>query len=72
MDRDTSPREVEIPPGLLAAFERDAAAKTAFDKLSFTHRKEYANWISEAKKEETRERRVAKALVMLKEGATLS
>jgi hypothetical protein len=66
LDRDQAPREVEIPSALLAAFERDSAAKAAFDKLAFTHRKEYARWIAEAKKEETRERRVAKALEMLK------
>ena len=72
LDRDEAPREVEIPPELLAAFERDSAAKAAFDKLAFTHRKEYARWIAEAKKEETRERRAAKALVMLKGGETLS
>jgi bifunctional DNA-binding transcriptional regulator/antitoxin component of YhaV-PrlF toxin-antitoxin module len=72
LDRDEAPRQVEIPPALLAAFERDAAAKAAFEKLAFTHRKEYARWIAEAKKDETRERRVAKALVMLKRGQTLS
>jgi hypothetical protein len=72
LDRDDAPREVEIPNELLVAFERDAAAKVAFDKLAFTHRKEYARWIAEAKKEETRERRVAKALEMLKTGETLS
>jgi hypothetical protein len=71
LDRDDAPREVEIPSELLAAFERDTAAKAAFDKLAFTHRKEYARWIAEAKKQETRERRVAKALAMLKAGETL-
>jgi hypothetical protein len=70
--RDESPRDVELPSALLAAFERDSAAKAAFDKLAFTHRKEYARWIAEAKKEETRERRVAKALEMLKAGETVS
>jgi Bacteriocin-protection, YdeI or OmpD-Associated/Domain of unknown function (DUF1905) len=72
LDRDEGPREVEIPDALLAALERDSAAKAAFDKLAFTHRKEYARWIAEAKKEETRERRVAKALEMLKQHQTLS
>jgi Bacteriocin-protection, YdeI or OmpD-Associated/Domain of unknown function (DUF1905) len=71
LDRDETPREVEIPQALLIAFERDSAAKAAFDKLAFTHRNEYARWIAEAKKEETRERRVAKALAMLKGGQTL-
>jgi hypothetical protein len=72
LDRDDAPREVEIPNELLVAFERDTAAKAAFDQMAFTHRKEYARWIAEAKKEETRERRVAKALEMLKAGEKLS
>lgn len=72
LDRDDAPREIEIPNELLVAFERDTAARAAFDKLAFTHRREYARWIAEAKKEETRERRVAKALEMLKAGKTLS
>jgi hypothetical protein len=72
LERDDAPREVEVPPELLAAFERDTAAKTAFDKLAFTHRKEYARWIAEAKREEARERRAAKALEMLKAGENLS
>jgi Bacteriocin-protection, YdeI or OmpD-Associated/Domain of unknown function (DUF1905) len=72
LDRDDAPREVEIPTELLVAFERDTAARAAFDKLAFTHRREYARWIAEAKKQETRERRVAKALEMLKAGERLS
>jgi hypothetical protein len=44
--------------GLLATFE----------KLSYTHRKEYCRWIAEAKKEETRSSRIAKAIEMLREG----
>jgi hypothetical protein len=72
LHRDDSPRQVEVPQELLIAFERDSAAKAAFDKLAFTHRKEYARWIAEAKKEETRERRVAKAVEMLKAGEKLS
>jgi uncharacterized protein YdeI (YjbR/CyaY-like superfamily) len=43
-----------------------------FHALAFTHRKEYARWIEEAKRPETRERRVAKALEMLRAGQTLS
>jgi hypothetical protein len=72
LGRDDAPREVEIPNELLVAFERDAKARAAFDKLAFTHRREYARWIAEAKKEETRERRVAKALEMLRAGEKLS
>jgi len=39
-----------------------------FEGLSFTHRKEYCRWIDEAKKEETRVRRVEKAIEMLRKG----
>jgi len=42
------------------------------DGLAFTHRKEFARWVAEAKKDETRDRRVAQALEMLREGRTRS
>jgi bacteriocin resistance YdeI/OmpD-like protein/uncharacterized protein DUF1905 len=69
---DTAPREVEVPPALTDALGGDPAARAAFDGLAYTHRKEFARWIAEAKREATRDRRVAKALEMLQEGATLS
>jgi hypothetical protein len=68
IDRDDAPREVEIPPALQAALDGDAKAREAFDALSFTHRREYARWIAEAKREETRDRRAAKAIELLREG----
>ena len=69
---DTAPREVEVPPALAEALRKDAEAAKAFDELAYTHRKEYARWIAEAKREETRARRVEQALVMLHDGRTLS
>jgi hypothetical protein len=45
LELDTAPREVEVPPALADALAGDPAARTAFDALSFTHRKEYARWI---------------------------
>jgi uncharacterized protein YdeI (YjbR/CyaY-like superfamily) len=39
-----------------------------FEKLSYNHRKEYVRWITEAKKEETRQSRIAKAVAMLQKG----
>jgi Bacteriocin-protection, YdeI or OmpD-Associated/Domain of unknown function (DUF1905) len=65
---DEAPREVDVPAALAQALEGDATAKATFDALAFTHRKEFARWIAEAKKDETRERRVAQALQMLREG----
>jgi Bacteriocin-protection, YdeI or OmpD-Associated/Domain of unknown function (DUF1905) len=69
---DEAPREVEVPPALARALDADAEAKTRFDALAYTHRKEFARWIAEAKKDDTRERRVAQALEMLREGRTRS
>jgi hypothetical protein len=69
---DTAPREVEVPPALADALSGDQEASAAYDHLAFSHRKEYARWIEEAKRDETRERRVAEALEMLREGRTLS
>jgi predicted metal-dependent HD superfamily phosphohydrolase len=68
LELDTKPREVEVPPALAAALAADAEALAAFQKLSYTHRKEYARWVEEAKKDETRDRRVAKTLEQLRVG----
>jgi bifunctional DNA-binding transcriptional regulator/antitoxin component of YhaV-PrlF toxin-antitoxin module len=65
---DDEPRTVEVPPALAAALEKDDEARAAFEGLSYTHRREYAEWIAEAKREETRERRLVKAVAMLHEG----
>ncbi len=69
---DTEPREVDIPAALADALATDPDARAAFERLAFTHRKEYARWIAEAKREETRDRRVARALEMLRARQTLS
>ena len=72
LELDTAPREVEVPAALAAALAADPQAKAVFDGLAFTHRKEYARWIAEAKRDETRQRRVEQAVVMIKEGKTRS
>jgi uncharacterized protein YdeI (YjbR/CyaY-like superfamily) len=69
---DDAPREVEVPPALADALAADTAAKARFDGLAFTHRKEFARWIEEAKKAQTRSRRVEQAMQMLREGKTRS
>jgi len=56
---DEAPRTVDVPSDLAEALAADAEAASAFDRLSFTHRREYVNWITEARKPETRARRVA-------------
>lgn len=69
---DTEPREVEVPPALAAALDADPEVKARYEAMAFTHRKEYARWIAEAKRDETRDRRVAQALDMIRAGQTRS
>jgi hypothetical protein len=69
---DTEEREVEVPEALARALDADPAARAKFDALAYTHRKEYARWVSEAKSEQTRTRRVAQALALVREGRTRS
>jgi hypothetical protein len=72
IELDTAPREVDVPEALAAGLASDAQAKASFDGMAYTHRKEYARWIAEAKTDETRQRRVQQALDMLRAGKTRS
>jgi hypothetical protein len=72
IELDTARREVDVPEVLASALATDVAANAAFEGLAFTHRKEYARWIAEAKLPQTRDRRVTQALQMLREGKKLS
>lgn len=68
VELDDAPREVELPADLAAALEHDPDAKAAYEKLSFTHRKEYVRWVAEAKREATRADRIAKTVERVKGG----
>ena len=68
VEPDTEPRLIEIPAELQKAFKAQKEAKTFFDKLSYTHQREYVMWINEAKREETRQNRIVKTIDMLKKG----
>ena len=72
LELDTAPREVEVPEALAAALAADPEAKASFDRMAFTHRKEYARWIADAKQEQTRQRRLGQALEMIRAGKTRS
>jgi bifunctional DNA-binding transcriptional regulator/antitoxin component of YhaV-PrlF toxin-antitoxin module len=71
LEPDPEPRTVEAPPDLREALERSPGAAAAFARLANSHRKAYVDWIEEAKRPETRERRVAKAVEMISEGKRL-
>ena len=68
VEPDTEPRVVEVPAELKKAFQTEKEAKAFFENLSYTHQREYVNWINEAKRDETRHNRIAKTLEMLKKG----
>ena len=65
--RDEEARTVEVPAQFEKLIKKEGLL-SVFEKLSYTHRKEYCRWITDAKKEETRSRRLAKAIEMLKKG----
>ena len=67
--KKTAPRKpLPVPPELKAALAQDKRARAAFEAFSPSHRNEYAEWIGEAKRDETRARRVAQALTWLRAG----
>ncbi len=65
MELDTEPRVVEVPVALAKALAKDKRAKAAWGKLSYSHQKEHADWIAGAKRAETVEARVKKAIGMM-------
>jgi len=66
LEEDTEPRVVEVPTDFQQALDRDLDAKAAFQKMSYTHQREYVRVILETKREETRRNRIAKTIEMLK------
>ena len=68
LEPDDEPRTVDPPADLAGALAADPGAKAAFDGLSYTHQREYAEWVAEAKRETTRRRRVEQAVRMVKDG----
>jgi hypothetical protein len=68
VELDTAPREVVVPPDFAAALDADAEAKRNFDALSYSNKRRHVLSIEGAKSDETRQRRVAKALEELRAG----
>lgn len=62
--------EAKVPPDLAAALKQNRQATATFEDFSPSQRREYVDWIVEAKREETRAKRVAQAVEWLAEGKT--
>jgi bacteriocin resistance YdeI/OmpD-like protein/uncharacterized protein DUF1905 len=65
VSNDDAPREVEVPDELANALRRNGTARMVFDGLSYSHRREYAQHVAEAKRPETRVRRAERAIEQL-------
>jgi hypothetical protein len=65
--KDEAVRTIDTPADF-AALLKNEKLLPVFEKLSYTHRKEYIRWITEAKREETRTARLTKSIAMLRKG----
>jgi len=61
-------QDLAIPDELLAALKKNKKAKETFDRFTYSHRKEYTEWINEAKTEATRNKRIETTIEWLSEG----
>jgi Bacteriocin-protection, YdeI or OmpD-Associated/Domain of unknown function (DUF1905) len=62
LEHDTAPRTIEPPKELAAALAKNAKAKAGWDAMSYTHQREWANAIADAKKPETKTKRIEQAI----------
>jgi uncharacterized protein YdeI (YjbR/CyaY-like superfamily) len=69
-EKPTRPKEIETPNFFLNALQGNPTAMAAYEKFSPSHKKEYVEWLTEAKTEATRDRRIATALEWITSGKT--
>ena len=65
LEEDSEPRQVEVPPDLQQALDSESAAQAFFAGLAYSHQREYVQYIEEAKRAETRQKRISKTIEML-------
>lgn len=63
-----APKALIVPEELTKALQKHKKAKATFEAFSPSHKREYADWIAEAKTDATREKRLATAIEMMNEG----
>jgi Bacteriocin-protection, YdeI or OmpD-Associated/Domain of unknown function (DUF1905) len=68
LELDTAPREVAVPADFAAALDAEPAARRTFDGLSYSNRSWHVLQVEGARTDETRQRRIARSVALLKEG----
>ena len=71
MEIDPEERTLDVPDDLNTALDANSDARARFDKLSYSHQKEYVEWIESAKKDETRQKRIASTIEKITQGVRL-
>jgi hypothetical protein len=72
IELDSAPREVSVPPDFAAALDAEPAARRTFDALSYSNKSFHVLPITGAKTAETRQRRIAKSVAILRKGRPAS
>ncbi len=71
LELDTEPREVEVPLDFQTRLEAAPDASAFFENLSYSNKWDYVLWIESAKRDETRQNRIEKAIMLLSESKKL-
>jgi uncharacterized protein YdeI (YjbR/CyaY-like superfamily) len=72
IELDSAPRAVSVPPDFAAALDAEPAARRTFDALSYSNKSFHVLPITGAKTDETRQRRIAKSVAILRKGRPAS
>ena len=67
-DAKPARKALVLPTEFEAVLHKDEAAWEHWEKFNYTHKKEYVEWVNDAKQDETRKRRIAQALEMIRDG----
>lgn len=68
VEEDVEERVITLPPDMAQALAANPKAENAFKQLSYTHQREYVQWVEEAKRAETRHRRIGQTVERLEQG----
>jgi hypothetical protein len=68
LEEDLEPRQVDVPSDLKQALQANPKAQSIFNRLSYTHQREYVRWVTEAKRDQTRMDRVQRTIELLTQG----